>query len=128
MATIGKKIKSLKINYRKWLHGQRGGLSCLLNDKGKMCCLGFECVARGLDSNEIKNKSTPESVVSNMYDVDILSMTHDHADTHSVGMAVEINDDNRINDKTRIKKLKKLFRRRGIKLSFTNLPKRLKAK
>lgn len=126
-AKIGKQIKELKINYRKWLHGERrDGVSCLLNEHGKMCCLGFECIARGLDKEAILHRWSPESVVQANMISNINHMTHKGINTDLVNKAIDINDAEDINDKTRIQKLKKLFRKRGIKLSFTNLPRRLK--
>lgn len=42
----------LVIDRSKWVRGPNGH-SCLLNDDGKMCCLGFLALADGMLPEEI---------------------------------------------------------------------------
>jgi len=45
----------LKIDREKWCRGGNNGPSCLLNERGNMCCLGFGAIQiTGLDPSDIK--------------------------------------------------------------------------
>jgi hypothetical protein len=59
-----KKMQSLTISVKKWLHGGRNESSLLLNEAtGRMCCLGF--VAKkfcGADDAQIVGRGNPDSV------------------------------------------------------------------
>lgn len=52
--------ETLIIDRTLWLRGEGSGDSYLLRERdGKMCCLGFYCVAHGLSTEDIADKSTP---------------------------------------------------------------------
>lgn len=59
METFGKKIKQVVVDYRKWLKGDDNGY---LLDHGKMCCLGFECIARGISKDAILGCLMPSDI------------------------------------------------------------------
>lgn len=59
--TDNKQITELKINRRKWGTGDEGG--SLLNPvTGKMCCLGFFCLAAGVPKAELEGEPMPAGI------------------------------------------------------------------
>jgi hypothetical protein len=52
----------LKIDLKTWNYGHRSYTSNLMNGAGMMCCLGFECQLRGIESGEISGIGMPNKV------------------------------------------------------------------
>lgn len=70
-----KKAKVLVIDRRKWRRGGDGvmcmlndkfGGTALLNDRGKMCCLGFDAKACGVPRSIILKEGMPDDVVRHL--------------------------------------------------------------
>lgn len=56
-------MKVLTIDRNMWLRGEGGERSKLLRPSdGKMCCLGFDALARGLSKDDIFDRSGPSAV------------------------------------------------------------------
>lgn len=105
------KLKTLVIDCNKWVRGSSPfelGRIRLLNDKGNMCCLGFDCEQnRGCKREDILDVYAPWTISKQrIFDEEAMS----------------INDDAYISDKERIKRLRKCMKGRR-KLIFRNKPK-----
>lgn len=94
---------------------QAGAMGKLLPTEGKMCCLGFACLALGVSKEQLLDKSTPEDL-----DCKLEGLTEERSSYHNnveerssyhnnveyvnsdfSNEAVEINDDGDISDKER---------------------------
>lgn len=52
------------VDESKWIHGEGSNRSCLLRESdGKMCCVGFFCLAGGASKNSITSRRGIEDVV-----------------------------------------------------------------
>jgi hypothetical protein len=56
------KVKEFTIDRAKWYRGKGPKESCLLNDEGQMCCLGFFAKACGIEDDKIQGKACPPEV------------------------------------------------------------------
>lgn len=106
-----KKITKVTVRVKDWHRGKGGDESRLLTKRGKMCCLGFECLARGFTEEDIRETSLPEDMVDVLYFNERLgsraipSLTKlDGSDTKLVKECIYINDDADIDDETRMAK------------------------
>ena len=112
-----------------WTHGE----TKLLNSIGYMCCLGFYCLQLGeLTENEIKHKGdfgdfdSDESLFTNsnmnkvafVYDED--SEYRSIMNTEFSEGAIEINDNQSINNYTREQKLIEHFKTIDVDVTFIN--------
>jgi len=131
-----KKTENLKmklvIKRKTWLRGATGGSgsSCLLDDKGRMCCLGFFGRARGLRPKEIRNVGTPSGVceyddkaVVKIFGPLVVLQEYKESegyveDSDLADHLMTANDDEDISDKSRETKIKKLFAKIGVKVTF----------
>jgi hypothetical protein len=97
----------------------RGKCSHLLDPQGKMCCLGFVAKKLGYSDADILNWSCPASVQALKHDHNVL--VKEEEDTAFTDLAVEINDDMHIDDKTRMKRLRALGKEYGVHFTFSNI-------
>lgn len=68
-------MKTLIIDRNKWLRGESANSYLLREDDGKMCCLGFESLRRGLSEEEITNVEAPQGVGHpEVFDGDLIYM------------------------------------------------------
>lgn len=125
-----KDVKVFTIVRRNWSRGKGSVHSCMLNNKGQRCCLGFYAKACGIPDAKMKDKTDPVSMImTSPFDstADILWKTfliegsngkEDCADLtrHIIAM----NDETRVTSERREKKLTKFFKRVGIKLLFVD--------
>jgi len=59
--------KSFTIDRTKWVRGDIGGTSLLLNDRGNMCCLGHYSKACGIAENDLRGNCGPsDALLSNI--------------------------------------------------------------
>lgn len=56
-------MKQFTIIEEKWARGGNGGATALLNADGNMCCLGFLCLARGLERGDINGYCMPSEIM-----------------------------------------------------------------
>ena len=116
-------MKEYIIDRSKWVCGGKKyskqlGMPQLLNDQGRMCCLGQICKADGVDEVDMfgvgsPNKSMSASTWMHEEDADFGSMP-----TKEAVKMMRANDDNSLNQPQREKKLKELAGTVGIKLKF----------
>ena len=115
-----KQIKELVIDRSKWKRGSPNDHDTyLLDDDGKMCCLGFYALACGVDEESIRNKTEPEFL-----EFEIPSLSYDSEETRLIynteftQRAILINDSQSISEDKREEALILLFKKDGTKLSF----------
>lgn len=135
-------MEKLIIDRTKWRTGADGefktgeGKTSLLNDLGFMCCLGFECLRRGLKREEILSEGDPvdvfystEAYQSNELAAKFGSLLTDHEDEEGdkifensefVNKAININDDEKTTREEKEKLLLDLFAGEGIEIEFIN--------
>lgn len=107
-------IKEFKVIRAKWL---RGSDSELLDENGKMCCLGFVCSQLGISKELLQDKDNP-------YEIKLLLpylTDYYHSmivDSSLSKEAIQINDDVNISDSIRESKLIKLFKQYGLSIKF----------
>ena len=131
-------MKQLIINRSKWRTGGNKwngshGKTALLNSIGYMCCLGFYCLQLGdLTEDKIKRKGdfgdfdSDESLFTNsnmnkvafVYDED--SEYRSIMNTEFSEGAIEINDNQSIDNYTREQKLIEHFKTIDVEVVFTN--------
>jgi len=137
---IVKDVKSFTVERKNWYRGKGDEKSRLLNNSGKMCCLGFYALACGLDKKVIKNVPDPVGVVNLTKD----GTTTDGSDKvikrksevvwetklvandrygspDNSGITYDlmgVNDDPYLTDEQREKELTYLFKGLGIKVNF----------
>lgn len=58
-----KDIRSFTIDRSKWVRGDIGGDSALLNGQGNMCCLGHYSKACGISDNNLQDSAGPSDVL-----------------------------------------------------------------
>lgn len=108
-------MKKFTVRRSKWLRGEDAG--SLLNDAGKMCCLGFAVnqICR-VPKKKLLNYCTPSSVLGSEKETPFTLVGG--VDRHFIKQAVEINDCSLTPDKVREESLTKLFKENGIKVTF----------
>ena len=128
-------MRGLIIDRRKWARGNRGGESALFNDIGGMCCLGFDMRACGISPKRIKNLEMPRELQGNvklaakkiphLLKFSMPNWSKDrvygwYEDTKFATRAASINDNDKITERTREKRLVALFEKQDIALEFIN--------
>ena len=120
-------MRTLVIKRSKWARGILNGYSALLNDKGNMCCLGFDARACGFGPKFLKDAGTPEDMdfknktraVEKAPHLLMFSDMDGHVeDTVFVRQAMETNDDVDISESAREQELYELFHHEGIVVEF----------
>ena len=73
-------IKTLTIDRAKWLRGEDSVDTYLLRQRdGKMCCLGFLCLAAGFSRRDITDVGEPSDIINPNDTSDYLEGTRDEA-------------------------------------------------
>lgn len=125
------KLIPLTIDRAKWVRGNIGGDSALLNQKGNMCCLGFACRASGFAAKTIDQVGTPGGLtvyaktksakrhrkikLGNLVAVD---SNGNVADSDETSHAVSVNDDGDLTEAEREQKLKPILKKLGFAAKF----------
>jgi hypothetical protein len=114
-------MKTITIKRSKWARGGMNGDSFLLNEAGNMCCLGFAANQMNRIARcELFEGATPEDVytkASPFTNVDEDGFVKDNVLSET---AIMINDNARISDKVRERRLTTLFKKFGIKIKFVD--------
>lgn len=122
-------MEKLIIDRTKWRTGSYGetatgkGDTALLNKEGFMCCLGFECLRRGLNEDEILGQPEPETMIfDDRFEKDRFGdMVNDSGHNRSwVDQAISINDDMLTSLKEKEEKIQKIFAGQCIEVEFIN--------
>ena len=121
--------KRLVIDRRKWLRNTQRKEdfdSCLLNSRGKMCCLGFYAKQFcGATDKKLLDKTTPETVPTLPWDEQLL-VREDHVgrytpyNTPLTDNLMDVNDSNLTYGPSRELTIKELFKQMGIQVVFTH--------
>ena len=107
----------LVIERSKWLRGQKD--SYLLHpDNGTMCCLGFLGCAVGLSKKVIKGQGVPSEVKTNKWP-ELINSKYAHS-TDLCDKIVVTNDSILTTDKAKERKLKALFKKADIHVTFVD--------
>ena len=118
---MGRYIKTYEIDRSKWVCGggkyaSRLGSTHMLNDIGRMCCLGQICKAEGVAYGALLGQKNPDTVASKSNNVP--EFLYCEGMTDLTYRAVGLNDDTGLTQKEREKRLKALFKAHDIKLTF----------
>ena len=127
MKALAKLPKTLVIDRARWLRGDGDGK--LLDENGKMCCLGFLSRAIGYAPREIRYKLDPTGIVrarpsKRALRFGALLAWPDKDDpgrpSRSVvcDLLVHTNDDAGMSDRAREARIERLFARVGVKVRF----------
>lgn len=102
----------LKIDRSRWRSGWESptksgsGTTCLLNERGYMCCLGFYCLALGYAKNDIRDIDDP----SMLYEIDLIEEWLSANHWERLQELVEVNDHRGLTRQEREAEVKRLFR------------------
>lgn len=100
----------------KWL---RGPDDSVLFDGKNMCCLGFVAEQCGVKKKEMRSLGDPSQISESVADVLRGILVRGNMENNALtSKAIEINDDENINDTAREKKLLSLFKKHGHTLIF----------
>lgn len=133
--------RTLTINRKKWWRGKEG--SALLKDySDKMCCLGFDCKARGFSEQLLRGRGCPSNLMEDLIKEDAVTVTKEVReaylklkglvtkprktkyngictdDTELCQEMMQVNDDREFSDEEREARLKPLFLKSGVKVRF----------
>lgn len=106
-------MKKFTVRRSKWLRGTDHGR--LLDEEGKMCCLGFGVnqICR-VTKKDLLDKTRPSNVLFRN-----TPFTHcEGEDRVFIEKVIDINDSEVISDSVREKRLTKIFKENGIKVTF----------
>lgn len=126
-------MKEYTIDRSKWVCGgkrfsKKLGMTHMLNDKGRMCCLGQIYEAEGVSREDLIDETSPFSVwiakkinptdwMLTIKESNACVIRQDHSRVSKQMMRV--NDDDNLNQKERENKLKELALKVDVKLKFT---------
>jgi hypothetical protein len=126
-------VQTTVVDYPKW-NGpditNGSGNSMLLNDVGKMCCLGFSCLQSGVPQEYLEGVETPGGLTDDWPDQDrpvfaVEGLTNKDVTRHNNSElsteAIEINDSLLLPD-AKIDALFDTFQEYGYKIVFKNVP------
>lgn len=114
----------LVIDRKKWGRGELFGM--LLNDAGKMCCLGFLGLACGLPENVIRDVAMPANVFgksakrNNDKWAKMINRGGGDDSTRLAKSLAVINDNTNTSDKQKERKITQKFKTIGVDVKFKN--------
>jgi hypothetical protein len=108
----------LTINRDKWLRGEPGESSLLRSRDGKMCCLGFYCLACGVSEDDITDISAPSDIRSMLDSQLWLFGSTTYAHSTDCRNLIFINDVRTIGLADRERKIKEVFARHDVEVEF----------
>jgi len=111
------------IERSKWYRGKGGAESRLLREDGTMCCLGFDCIRRGIPEGELFIAPSPKSLLRSVYDPALEGLVKPAPSglpmsTDVVVEIIGINDMTLISEETREARLKELFEKLDTEIIF----------
>jgi hypothetical protein len=119
----------LVIERDRWLRGDLRNSMLLRDADGKMCCLGFDCIRRGLRSDQIRNVYTPEDLLveevvapESLGDLIVSDEERLYAYRHAgaVEELMEVNDNPQMNESEREQRITELFDVLGVVVEFVD--------
>jgi hypothetical protein len=120
---VYKDVDSFVVERSKWLRGSPNG--CLLNNEGKMCCLGFYARACGFEPEDIRNVNSPFTLVyQDQFNWDTKLLVSDphfgRTSSESCKDAITTNDSEEIADPEREADLTDTFNQMGVTVTFVD--------
>ncbi len=128
-----KKLHRLEISRKKWINGSNCLMSCenstfgytsLINEKNKMCCLGFYGLSCGVPGKVLKLRQDPINVISSIgftkTKFDELVNSRGIKNSRICNKLIDINDNPDITNESRENLLKKKFREIGVLVKFVD--------
>lgn len=111
------------IDKSKWVCGdnsEKMGDTAMLNDKGRMCCLGQMCKQAGVSKKSLKFNSSPDEIDHKK--VPKWMLTKDSVglkqDSELSQILITVNDDYSISQKKREREITKLLKEAGHTVEF----------
>lgn len=118
------KMKSFTVRRKKWARGGKNGEAALLNQDGNMCCLGFAaCQISRIRRSELADEGEPQNVYKDksfLTDVERYDDNVDVTNNDLASKAMTINDNEKLSENEREKRLTKLFRKHNIIIKFVD--------
>jgi hypothetical protein len=119
-----KRLKTFTVRRGSWLRGSSNGE--LRDERGKMCCLGFLCLAYGANWRAIEGHGMPQGVVggSGKFPKWLRAEIYKSLGStvpvakNSVYVIADINDDRNIDDETRERQLTEEFAKQKLSIKF----------
>jgi len=114
--------KKFRVNRKEWLRGKGSHDSCLLREEdGQKCCLGFYALAKGINKKHILDVSSPGEMLPRKSGGNMIPELSDSGgDNAFCTELMMINDDEKLSDKVREKRLKQVFKTLGVVAEFYN--------
>lgn len=118
-------MKKVIVERSKWLRGEGEENSKLLRtEDGKMCCLGFVCLAFGKTEDDIADSEAPSCLIGKDRHSQIGDGTpliaEDRHEPGAIVSAMQINDSRYMDELDRELELKRLLRVVGVDLEFVD--------
>lgn len=122
--------KRFVVKRDKWLRGDDGKTSTLLDRGGCMCCLGFVATQCGVPADSILEEADPSMLdADTAKTVPLLAEIYDQDEEDGYAYervrnsklsndAIEVNDDSRLTDAERERHLSELFAAHGYEMVF----------
>ena len=127
MTILEKQMIKVTVKRSEWLRGEGAEASRLLRGDGKMCCLGFVCLALGATKEQILNKDSPLQLQKNtrFRVTNLLERRELHCELHwvhhdAVCDAMELNDYEHTSDACKEGQLIPILAKVGIELEFVD--------
>ena len=112
------------VDRTKWFRGHGIENSQLLRSDGRMCCLGFACLAAGLSPEQIGESQSPGPVYRvEKWPETLLSLidkNEDHCNSKIGYRLMTLNDDMLIDDNSRETHIRQEGEEAGIEFEFIN--------
>ena len=111
-------MQTFTVQRTRWLRGKGTDCSALQRGNGYKCCLGFCLQQLGVDG--ILNSPEPEDTGMEIPIFTMADIFNDGTiiNTALSDRAMDINDDPNIDDHTREEKIKRLFEKHGLTITF----------
>jgi len=107
------------VHKSRWLRGEGADESCLYRvPDAKMCCLGFYCLAKGIQEDNLYGRAAPQNIMdvlarSKVKELMDYSLLMPSAVCNDI---MKTNDDEELTDAERIADLKILFAKLGVEM------------
>lgn len=113
-----KDVPKFTVKRKKWFRGKGSWNSNLLNSSGNMCCLGFYALACGFEKSDIIDKLDPTNIIRHIDCIWKTKLLDKFGNSAACYDLMSINDEGSISDKEREAKLKTLFKKMGVAVTF----------
>lgn len=105
------------IDRKRWLHAETNS-QLLRKSDGKMCCLGFACLALGFSEEDIAGHSTPLHTKKVIPGLSIKNINNEYIDTRTTSYLMWTNDYTGMSDTEREARIIELGKKAGLEFEF----------